>query len=110
MKTLNTFALALVLMGACAQALASTPAEKIVCTSAPSAQWMSEAQARELFRAATYVLVKFKISRGNCYEFYAIDHDGSVVEAYLNPVNGQLLRNTRLPNPDHKQPVSGHSK
>ena len=110
MKTLTQFTQICVLAGACASAIASTPAEKIVCTSAPSVQWMSETQARELFRASTYVLVKFKVSRGNCYEFYAIDHDGSVVEAYLNPVNGQLVRNTRLPNPDSKPTLSGFSK
>jgi hypothetical protein len=40
--------------------------------------------------------VKFKISRGNCYEFYAIAQDGSVVEAYVDPVSGERVRYNRV--------------
>jgi hypothetical protein len=78
-------------------AQASTPAEKVVCTDQPRSQWMSEQQARKRFKAADYLLVKFKISRGNCYEFYAIEHGGSIVEAYLHPVTGEAVRLTRQP-------------
>lgn len=78
---------------------ASSPAEKVFCTHAPRSQWMSEAQAREVFGASQYVVVKFKISRGNCHEFYAVDAQGGVVEAYLHPVTGQEVRATRFPAP-----------
>lgn len=78
-------------------ALASTPAEKVVCTDQPRAQWMSEQQARNLFKASSYLLVKFKVSKGRCHEFYAVEHDGTVVEAYLHPVTGDVVRMTRLP-------------
>lgn len=78
-------------------AQASTPAEKVVCTHQPRSEWMSEQQARKRFKAADYLLVKFKISRGNCYEFYAIEHGGSIVEAYLHPVTGEAVRLTRQP-------------
>lgn len=78
---------------------ASSPTEKVFCTHAPRSQWMSEAQAREIFGAAHYVVVKFKISRGNCHEFYAVDAQGGVVEAYLHPVTGQEIRATRFPAP-----------
>jgi len=78
-------------------AQASTPAEKVVCTQQPRSQWMTEAQARERFKASEYLLVKFKVSRGNCYEFYAIEHGGSIVEAYLHPVTGEAVRLTRQP-------------
>jgi hypothetical protein len=87
---------------------ASTPQEKIECTQAPRTQWMSEAQARKLFKADTYALVKFKISKGNCHEFYAVDHQGGVVEAYMHPVTGAQVRITRIPAPVQNQtPIQG---
>lgn len=92
---LATLCLALAWLAGPAQA--STPAEKVVCTNLPSSQWMPEAQARERFKASEYLLVKFKISRGNCYEFYAIEHGGGIVEAYLHPVTGEAVRRTRQP-------------
>jgi hypothetical protein len=78
---------------------ASPPAEKIVCTDAPRAQWMSESQARAIFNAPTYALVRFKVSKGNCHEFYAVATNGDVVEAYLHPVTGAIVRQTRIPAP-----------
>ncbi len=52
---------------------------------------MSEAQARERFRAQDYVLVKHKISSGHCHEFYAVDAQGTVVESYLHPITGEVM-------------------
>ena len=78
-------------------ALASTTAEKVVCTDLPRSQWMSEQQARTLFNASSYLLVKFKISKGRCHEFYAVERDGTVVEAYVHPVTGKTVRMTRVP-------------
>jgi len=51
----------------------------------------------QLIRADTYALVKFKISKGNCHEFYDVDHLGHVVEAYMHPVTGAQVRITRIP-------------
>lgn len=81
------------------QAMASTPTEKVVCTQLPRSQWMSEQQARAAFDAPRYLLVRFKISRGNCHEFYAVEKDGTVVEAYRHPVTGETVRLTRVPPP-----------
>ncbi len=75
---------------------ASGPAEKVICTTAPRSTWMGEAKVRALFGAEKYALVKFKVSRGNCYEFYAIALDGSVVEAYYDPVSGERVRYNRV--------------
>lgn len=85
------------LLGPCAPVHASAPTEKVVCTDAPRSQWMSEARAREIFGASRFVVVKFKVSKGNCHEFYAVDAQGGVVEAYLHPVTGQEVRATRIP-------------
>jgi hypothetical protein len=80
-------------------AWASPPAEKMVCTDAPRSAWMSEQKARDLFKAADYALVQFSVSRGNCYEFYAIDRQNNVVEAYMNPITGQMERKTHIAPP-----------
>ena len=95
------------IMGATGVAHASTPQEKVVCTEAPRNQWMTEVQARKLFKADDYALVKFKVSKGNCHEFYAVDHQGGVTEAYMHPVTGAQVRITRIPAPN--QPVSNLS-
>ena len=89
----------------CAALLGASPAhaqantEKIFCTDAPRWQWTSEAKAREQFKASQYVLVKYKVSSGNCHEFYAVDAQGTVVESYLHPITGETVRTTRLPAP-----------
>jgi len=44
-----------------------------------------------------YVLVKYKVSKGNCHEFYAVDAQGTVVETYMHPVTGETVRTTRIP-------------
>ena len=85
------------LVGSSGSAQASTPREKVVCTDLPRSQWLSEAQARGRFKASAYLLVKFKVSRGNCHEFYAIEHGGGIVEVYQHPVTGETVRMTRLP-------------
>ena len=90
-QQLNTMAVAAALMAA---------------TGVSRTQWMSEEQARKLFKADTYALVKFKISKGNCHEFYAVDHQGGVVEAYMHPVTGAQVRITRIPAPVQNQTPS----
>lgn len=95
-------------LGPCAPVHASAPTEKVVCTDAPRSQWMSEARAREIFGASRFVAVKFKVSKGNCHEFYAVDAQGGVVEAYLHPVTGKEIRSTRIP-AGGKAPVASGS-
>ncbi|MDP3540644.1 MAG: PepSY domain-containing protein [Azonexus sp.] len=77
-------------------AQASSPAEKIVCTQQPRATWMPEAKIKEIFGEKNFALAKLKVSRGNCYEFYAVNHDGSIVEAYYHPVSGEVVRYNRV--------------
>lgn len=86
------------LLGA-ASAHAQANTEKIFCTDAPQWQWTSEAQARKQFKASEYALVKYKVSSGNCHEFYAVDTQGNVVESYLHPITGETVRTTRIPAP-----------
>lgn len=104
--TLGTLAqLGLVLtLSIAGTAWASTPVEKVVCTDAPRSAWLSEAQARAKFQAERYVLVRYKVSRGNCHEFYAIEPGGAVVEAYQHPITGETVRLTRIPAPTAAAP------
>lgn len=94
----------------CAAMLGSAPVYaqantgKIFCTNAPRSQWTTEAQAREQFKASEYVLVKYKVSSGNCHEFYAVDAQGTVVESYLHPITGKTVRSTRMPAPTPDKP------
>ena len=75
---------------------ASPPNEAQLCTNAPRSEWLSEQHVRQIFDESQYILVKFKVSKTNCYEFYAIAKDNSVVEAYYNPQSGQLMRHTKI--------------
>jgi hypothetical protein len=79
------------------KAKANSPVTPIFrCTSAAQSTWLNETKIREVFGDKQYLLVQFKISRGNCYEFYAIAKDHSIVEAYYDPVNATLVRFNRV--------------
>lgn len=77
-------------------AYASPPKESIKCTDAPRTAWVGESKIRQAFDEGKYLKVIFKTSRGNCYEFYAIGKDGSIVEAYYDPVTMDLVRFNRV--------------
>ena len=79
------------------RSLGQRPQEMGFCTDAPRTQWIPEAEARERFGASRYVLVKYKLPKGNCHEFYAVDAQGTVVETYMHPVTGETVRTTRIP-------------
>lgn len=80
-------------------AWASEPKDRVICTEAPQSTWMSEAEARKRFQANKYLLVRFKISSEKCHEFYALERDGTAIEAYVHPVTGEVVRMTRIPPP-----------
>jgi len=40
--------------------------------------------------------VEFKVSRTNCYEFYAIRKNGDIVEAYYHPVTGEIVKRNEV--------------
>lgn len=75
---------------------ASSPAEKIICTQEPRSRWLPVTKIREIFGESDFTLSKLKVSRGNCYEFYAVSHDGSVIEAYYHPISGKVVRYNRV--------------
>jgi hypothetical protein len=75
---------------------ASTLAEQHNCTNALRTTWLPEAQVKRNFGMENFSSVKFKISRSNCYEFYAVAKSGEIIEAYYHPLTGALVRETRI--------------
>lgn len=61
------------------------------CTTAPQAQWMTEAAMRAKIEKDGYTIKTFKVS-GNCYEIYGFTKDGKKVEIYFNPVDGSIVK------------------
>lgn len=96
MKSRMLYQALAILLLASGLAQASSPQEKLVCTQEPRSKWLSEEKIRSVFGDRAYVLVKFKVSGGNCYEFYAVGHDGSIVEAYYHPVSGEVVRHNQV--------------
>ncbi|ABM36431.1 PepSY domain-containing protein [Polaromonas naphthalenivorans] len=91
-----------VLLAACGAgvAQASTPNERIVCSTLPGQAWLGEKKIKAIFGVGEYLRVDFKVSRTQCYEFYAIKKNGDVVEAYYHPVTGEIVkRNVILQGP-----------
>jgi hypothetical protein len=76
--------------------LASEPGAAVKCTNLPRSGWVDEHRIRQVFGESKYRQVFVKISRGNCYEFYAIGKDNTVTEAYYDPVSAELMQSTHL--------------
>ena len=70
--------------------------EESVCTVRPGAAWLGEEKIKAIFGVREYVKVEFKVSKTNCYEFYAIRKNGDVVEAYYHPVTGEIVKRSVL--------------
>ena len=77
-------------------ALASPGTEQVRCTDEPRSKWLPEEQIRKIFGADQYAIVKFKVTRTNCYEFYAVTQSGQIIEAYYHPITGKLVKENRL--------------
>lgn len=63
-----------------------------ICTTAPRNEWLTQDEMKLLAEHRGYRIKTFKIAKGNCYEIYGFDKEGSIVEAYFNPVTSQLVR------------------
>ena len=62
------------------------------CTTAPQAQWMTEAAAQAKIAEAGYTVANLKRTRaGNCYEAYVTDKSGKKMELFLDPTNAKII-------------------
>jgi hypothetical protein len=57
----------------------------------PQAQWMKEADFEAKLAQQGYQIKTFKVSKGQCYEFYGQDKAGKKVEIYFDPVTAAVL-------------------
>ena len=84
MKTLTALPFAATLLAAPAFA------SKISCDSGPQDGWMTKDAIMETAKGLGYDTRAVKVERG-CYEVYAISPEGKKVEAFFNPVTGELV-------------------
>lgn len=90
------FGLVLAAFGA-STAQASSLGKPISCNVQPGQKWLGEDKIKAIFGTSEYMDVKFKTSKLQCYEFYAIRKNGDVVEAYYHPVSGDLVKRNVIP-------------
>lgn len=63
--------------------------EKQDCTSAPKAQWKSEATIKAEVEKAGYDRIRSFELKGSCYEVYAFKN-GERAEIYVDPATGKI--------------------
>ena len=61
------------------------------CTSAPRAQWLTEAAMKQKVLDQGYTIKVFQVT-GNCYEIYGKDKAGNKVEIYFDPTDGRIVK------------------
>ena len=61
------------------------------CTSEPKEKWMPQNEMQKKILELGYTIERFKID-GNCYEIYGRTVDSKKVEAYFNPVTGEVVK------------------
>jgi hypothetical protein len=72
-------------------ALSSTAFASPQCTSAPRAQWLTEAAMKQKVFDQGYAIKVFQVT-GNCYEIYGKDKAGNKVEIYFDPTDGRIVK------------------
>jgi hypothetical protein len=60
------------------------------CTSAPESQWLPIAQLQAKVEAQGYKVQKAKLKNA-CGELYTLDKNGSRIELFVDPTNGQII-------------------
>lgn len=65
------------------------------CTDAPVSEWIPQAEMRQQLINQGYIIDRFLVTDGNCYEIYGADRKGVKVEIYFNPVSGEPVKERR---------------
>jgi hypothetical protein len=91
-STMKKVAIALALLGGLFASPSFAAVYAGTCTTAPEAQWMTEAAAKAKITDAGYTVAKLKRTRtGNCYEAYVTDKSGKKMELFLDPTNAKIV-------------------
>jgi hypothetical protein len=62
------------------------------CTEQSADHWLNQETFQEQLKAQGYVIKKFKVTKGNCYEIYGHNKAGKKVEIYFSPIDGSLVK------------------
>lgn len=65
---------------------------EVQCTTAAKETWQSEQSFQDALIAKGFVIDKFKVTPGNCYEIYGKNPQQEKVEIYFNPVNAAVVK------------------
>ncbi len=87
MRKIAILIIAAVTLGA-ASALAGSLGKP--CTSIPQTEWLPMQQLQAKVEAQGYKVQKAKLKNA-CGEFYTLDKNGSRVELFVDPANGQIV-------------------
>jgi hypothetical protein len=74
-----------------AAALSASAIAAPQCTTAPRAQWLTEAAMKQKVLDQGYTIKVFQVT-GNCYEIYGKDKAGKNVEIYFDPTDGHIVK------------------
>ena len=62
------------------------------CTTADKSTWQDPDKFQTQLKEQGYMISKFKVTKGNCYEIYGFNKDGKKVEIYHDPVTGKAVK------------------
>lgn len=65
---------------------------EVQCTTAARDTWQDEQMFQDNLISKGYVIDKFVLTPGNCYEIYGKNAAGAKVEIYFNPVDGAVIK------------------
>lgn len=88
MRKIAILTIAAAVLGSAATAQADSLGKP--CTSAPEAQWLPMQQLQAKIEAQGYKVQKAKLKNA-CGELYTLDKNGSRVELFVDPTNGQII-------------------
>lgn len=88
MRKIAILTIAAAILGTAATAQAGSLGKP--CTSAPEAQWLPMQQLQARVEAQGYKVQKAKLKNA-CGELYTLDKNGSRVELFVDPTNGQII-------------------
>ena len=88
MRKIAILTIAAAILGSAATAQAGSLGRP--CTTAPEAQWLPMQQLQAKVEAQGYTVQKAKLKNA-CGELYTLDKNGSRVELFVDPTNGQII-------------------
>ncbi len=80
------------LFGLMAAAASLTAFAETTCTAHPKNEQIPPAKFQEQLKQQGYQIMKFKQTKGNCYEIYGKNKEGKKVEIYFDTKTGKPVK------------------